>query len=337
MHPLTPAAPRRRCRLPLGAAAVTAALAMAACRGPGDAALDPAAAPVGFYASTDPDTIRREGVYTTADGRDLAYVAHHARADTALVYLHGIESHAGWFDEAADLLCGRGFDVYCLDRRGSGINRENRGFPSGHVDTYETLFRDLDAFMRPMRDEYDALYLVGLSWGGKLAMGYALSRPEAADGLVLITPGLRALVDKPAGEKLAIVTASGLSPRSYFTTPIDPEMFTTTPHVLEGIVADPLRLRLVTARFLMESTRLEWAIDEMMPANRLPILLVLAGQDRIIDNEGVVEVLRRGSRSDLEVVTYEDRTHSIQFDAPERLVDDMAGWIRRQEAGRSAR
>jgi len=64
-----------------------------------------------------------------------------------------------------------------------------------------------------------------------------------------------------------------------------------------------------------------------MPSNELPILLFLAGQDRIIDNAGVRKVLERGGQSRLDVITYEDQTHSIQFDAPERLADDMVRWI----------
>ena len=108
---------------------------------------------------------------------------------------HGIESHAGWFAIAAAELRRRGFDVYCLDRRGSGLNRANRGFVSGHVDAYETLLADIDAFVRPLRPRYDHVFLVGLSWGGKLALAYGLSHPETVDGLVLITPGLRATVD----------------------------------------------------------------------------------------------------------------------------------------------
>jgi alpha-beta hydrolase superfamily lysophospholipase len=75
-----------------------------------------------------------------------------------------------------------------------------------------------------------------------------------------------------------------------------------------------------------------------MPKNRLPILLFLAGQDRIIDNAGVLRVLERGGQDVLDVVEYEDQTHSIQFDAPQRLVDDMSRWIEQQCAsGRAKR
>ena len=58
------------------------------------------------------------------------------------------------------------------------------------------------------------------------------------------------------------------------------------------------------------------------------MLLFLAGQDRIIDNAGVVELLQRAQARQLQVIDYPDQTHSVQFDAPERLVQDMDKWLR---------
>lgn len=302
------------------------------------AAVDLTATQVVYYVSQNDQTVREERLYTTTDGAKLGYIAHTSttgKSDTALVYLHGIESHAGWFDEAADRLCARGYDVFCLDRRGSGINRENRGFPSGHVDSYVTLFADIDAFTMPLRSEYEAVYLIGLSWGGKLGLAYSLTYPERCDGVVLITPGLRSIVDVSLFAKLGILTGSAINPTAYFATPIEPQMFTSTPAILEKIIADPLKLHYATARFFMVSLRLEEYIDDLMPTNQLPVLLFLAGRDTIIDNNAVREVLELGAGDRLEVLTYDDQMHSIQFDAPDRLVEDVGHWIRRQREASS--
>ena len=268
--------------------------------------------------------------YIGSDAASLAYVAYtQPGVSTALVYLHGIESHAGWFAIAASRLRDQGFDVYCLDRRGSGLNRENRGLISGHVDAYETLMADIDAFITPLHDRYDQVFLLGLSWGGKLALAYGLSHPEAVDGLVLITPGLHAKVDVGLLTKLKISLLSPLNPTARVPTPIRPEMFTTTPVYLDYIRNDPLRLRSATVRFFWQSHRLDRYVDQNIAANRLPLQLFLASNDSIIDNQGVLQVLQQGGEPGLDVLWYEDQTHSIQLDAPERLVRDMADWIKR--------
>jgi alpha-beta hydrolase superfamily lysophospholipase len=307
------------------------------CAAPPDVAVDTTATPIEFYVSENPATARGVETFVARDGAEIAYTAHRFRgsrapgAGAAIVYLHGIESHGGWFEHAADLLCGQGYDVFCLDRRGSGINRENRGFPSGHIDDHEILFEDIADFIAGLDGRYDRVYLTGLSWGGKLGLGYALVHPDTIDGFVMITPGLRSIVDVDFPTKLRILFGSCLNPRDPIKTPIEPEQFTTTPRFLEQIRADPLRLHYATARFFMEGEHLGGGIDRRMRDATVPMLLFLAGQDTIIDNEAVLALLRRGDDRLLEVITYEDQTHSIQFDAPERLTSDMARWIETQE------
>ncbi len=295
-----------------------------------DVAVDPSASRVLYYESDNPETVRQEKSFVSFDGADLGFAEHRlkgARAPIALVYLHGIESHGGWVDEAADGLAVRGFDVFCLDRRGSGINRENRDFPSGHVDSYQTLFKDMRAFIASLRKRYESVFLVGLSWGGKQAMAFAIRHPGDIDGLILITPGIAALVDVNIAAKINILLSSFIRPKSQFKVPIRPEMFTSTPHFLAKIRQDPLRLHYASARFLMQSNSLERMIEREMHGNHLPILLFLAGEDRIINNAKVVDILKRGSQEVFDVVVYEDQTHSIQFDAPNRLVRDMERWL----------
>lgn len=270
------------------------------------------------------------GHYAGAGGATLGFKAYRSeRPDRrlALVYFHGIESHADWFDEAARRLQTQGIDVFCLDRRGSGINRENRGFPSGHADSMAQLLADVDAFVQPLHGHYGRVVLVGLSWGGKLALAYGLEHPDAADGLVLITPGLRSLVDVSGWTKLGILGASWLAPRTPFAVPIEAPMFTTTPRHLDYIRSDPLRLTEASAGFFMTSVAFDRYIDRRIADNRLPVLLFLAGRDRIIDNDAVLSLLEMGKGAGLEVRQYPEQTHSIQFDAPEKMVTDISGWL----------
>lgn len=275
-----------------------------------------------------------EREYPAVDGNRLGYVAYTTPgASTAIVYLHGIESHAGWFARAADLLRERHYDVFCLDRRGSGINRENRGFTPGHVDQFQTLLDDIHSFIAPLRAHYREVVLVGLSWGGKLATAYALEHPDAVDRLVLITPGLKALVDVSLFTKLKIALFAQFSPRSRIAVPIAPEMFTTTPRYLDYIRSDPLRLTHATARFYWQSNRLDAYIARNISTLNKPVQLVLAGQDRIIDNAGVVQLLQRAQLPQLDIIDYPEQTHSVQFDAPEKLVQDVDHWLQQALTG----
>ena len=288
---------------------------------------------VGDQYILEPSLAGNEREFQARDGSALGYIAYTTPgATTALVYLHGIESHAGWFAQAASLLRGRGYDVFNLDRRGSGINRERRGYVSGHIDHYQTLFKDIHDFITPLREDYRHVFLVGLSWGGKLATAYELAYPADVDGLVLITPGIKALVDVSLPTKLKIVLFAQLSPQTPIASPIAPEMFTTTPRYLDYIKSDPSRLTHATARFYWQSSRLDSYLAGNIAALDRPTLLFLAGQDRIIDNAGVLEMLTRGNTDELTVIDYPDQTHSVQFDDPVRLVQNIDHWLQRQLA-----
>ena len=286
---------------------------------------------VGNQYVLEPSLAGNEREFQARDGSTLGYIAYTTPdASTALVYLHGIESHAGWFAQAATLLQGHGYDVFNLDRRGSGINRENRGYTSGHIDRYQILLDDIHDFITPLRARYRHVFLVGLSWGGKLATAYELEYPDDVDGLVLITPGIKALVDVSLLTKLKIVLFAQLSPQSPIASPIAPEMFTTTPRYLDYITDDPSRLTHATARFYWQSSRLDSYLSSHIAALDRPTLLFLAGQDRIIDNDGVLGMLNRGNTNKLTIINYPEQTHSVQFDDPDRLVQDMDHWLQRQ-------
>lgn len=285
--------------------------------------------PVGLKDFIKPAVGADQKLFRGTDGKELAYFHYRGDSipDTALVYLHGIESHAGWFDSASQKLSELGYDVFCLDRRGSGINRENRDFPSGHIDSYSTFIKDINQFIPLLEGQFERTYLIGLSWGGKLAVGYALLYPQNIDGLVLITPGIHSNVDVSLKEKTEIFVLTFVKPTSAIPIPIEDEMFTRSERSLNYIRNDPLRLHTATARFFYESWKLERFIRKNFHRNQLPILLFLAEHDRIVDNYEILETLRTGNQKDLSIQWYEDQTHSIQFDATERMVSDIHQWI----------
>jgi alpha-beta hydrolase superfamily lysophospholipase len=244
-----------------------------------------------------------------------------------LLYLHGIESHGGWFLPAAHLLRERGCASYLLDRRGSGLNR---GQTPGDAPSAGVLLEDIRLFRRHLSGGPD-VHLVGLSWGGKLALAAAIDDPQAIRSVILITPGLRTRLSLSPSSVAALLLGLLGGGRNSIKLPLEPEMFTDSPELLEFIRRDPLRLRRVTGRFLMASRALDRLIARRIGEIHLPILLILAGKDRIIDNEGVLEVLSHLRPGQLLLRRYEEAIHSIQFDQLEPLAQDMTAFLRQAD------
>ncbi len=273
------------------------------------------------------------GTFRTLDQKDLAYVVHRPRHPdprrAAFIYLHGIESHSGWFDATARLIANKGHFVFCLDRRGSGINRENRGYISGHVERGISLVEDIHQAVGIAKasGKVDEIYLIGLSWGGKYAMAYDAVHPNEVDGMILITPGMKPKVDLPPDEKLAVLTDTIFAPQRQHRIPIEPEMFTTDPAQLRFIASDPLKLHTASAGFFWQSLKMDRLVEKMDDGKHPAMLVFLAGKDRIIDNAATRTFLTRDPNRSVKIIDYPDQTHSIQLDAPDRLARDILRWV----------
>lgn len=261
--------------------------------------------------------------FRSSDRTMLRYRVVRATGDETwrILFLHGIESHGAWFLRAAELLSARGVTTYLLDRRGSGLNRDS--IP-GHAESPEELLADVCSFRTEIGP--GAVHLVGLSWGGKLATAAVLDDPDRYASLSMITPGLVARVDLTSWQKLRLLGNAVIGGRGYFPIPIEPSMFTTTPKFLAYIQSDRLRLRQVTARFLLTSRALDGRIKKRLTDLHTPVLLLLAGNDRIIDNEAVRKLLFR-SAADITVREWCEATHSLQFDQVDALVTTIADFI----------
>lgn len=272
-----------------------------------------------------------EGSYAADDGVELRYqVVAAARPRHRLLYLHGIESHGGWFLPAAQALAACGCSTWLLDRRGSGLNRH----AAGAALSADLLLDDI----RRMRAHLGGgpLHLVGLSWGGKLATAATLDQPEGLRSLTLITPGLCSRVDLGLRAKAAVALDLLRGGRRRFPLPIRPEMFTPAAPFLDFIRADPWRSSEVPARLLWASRVLDWRIRRRIGRVRPPVLLFLAGEDRIIDNDGVLRLLARLS-GQVTLRKYEHATHSIQLDHVGRLTMDVVRFLDRLDGPNATR
>jgi alpha-beta hydrolase superfamily lysophospholipase len=250
-----------------------------------------------------------------------------------VVCVHGIQSHGGWYDYSCGRLAGAGYQTFFLDRRGSGLNEESRGDAPG----FRRLLDDLAEFITALREPLP-VFLLAISWGGKLGIGLQRRHPGLVEGLALLCPGIYPKVRPSLGQRCAIVAARLVSPRRLFPIPLnDPELFTADPKRQQFIRDDPLGLRQATARLLIESVRLDGYVRLAVRSVRVPVLLLLAGHDRIIDNSRTRRLFDRIPFADKTVLEYPAAHHTLEFEPePDSFIDDIAGWLRRVAGAGSA-
>jgi alpha-beta hydrolase superfamily lysophospholipase len=246
-------------------------------------------------------------------------------SDGVAVYLHGIQSHGGWFTGSGSYLASHGVSVLMPDRRGSGRNRPERG----HARSARQLVEDALEAVRWAQSAAGAerVYLVGVSWGGKLALAAQQARPESVSSLSLVAPGLFPKVDVSLSTKFSIGLAGALSPRRRFDIPLNrPELFTANPQRIRFIREDPLRLQKATASFLIASRRLDAAIRRAARGPDAVLNLLLAEHDDIIDNERTKAWARDLPWPERRITQYQETHHTLEFEpTPEKFFSDLLG------------
>lgn len=246
-----------------------------------------------------------------------------------LVVLHGVQSHGGWYRGLGQRLAGSGYATSLPDRRGSGGNRRDRG----HTPSDRRLVADVAEYLGMLRrqDPQTPIALAGISWGGKLAVIVAAEHPELVDALALICPGLHPRVGVSLGERLRIAWSFFTDRRKAFPIPLsDPALFTANAEAQAFIAADPLGLRAGTAGLLAASTFIDRRVARMPGRVHQPALLMLAGQDRIVDNDRTRAYFERLASPDRRVIEYPEAHHTLEFEPdPGRYAADLAAWLDR--------
>jgi pimeloyl-ACP methyl ester carboxylesterase len=126
-----------------------------------------------------------------------------------LVCLHGLASQAHIWDLVAPRLSDD-FHVVAIDQRGHGLSDK----PDDGYD-FAAITSDLDAILKAQK--IDRAMLAGHSWGGNVALQYAVDHPDHVSGLILIDGGFLQVgdrIDWPTTEKF-------LEPPDLIGTPVD--------------------------------------------------------------------------------------------------------------------
>lgn len=183
--------------------------------------------------------LRVEGRLDGAGGIELFWQGWSPGPDMAagvLLICHGLGEHSARYGSVVDALAPDGWAVYGLDHRGHGRSGGRRT----HVDRYADLLDDFETFRRHVaaRHEGVAVFLLGHSLGGQIALAYALDHPDALGGLVLSAPTLAsAAVPKAAVPVLRLLARIAPTLRP---TGIDDTKISKDPAVVADYRADPL-------------------------------------------------------------------------------------------------
>jgi alpha-beta hydrolase superfamily lysophospholipase len=268
--------------------------------------------------------------FTASDGyviRFRRWPAQHCRG--VVLAVHGIQSHSGWYEWSSQLLAAAGFTVYFADRRGSGLN----GLQRGHATHGERLINDVRALRLRALDEHAAslpVTLLGVSWGGKIATAAACLFPDEFQRLALLYPGLVPRLQPTWSQRLRLKLARQFEiVKRHIPIPLDdPALFTQIPDWQQFIREDPLALHTVTSSLLNAGTDLDRIVTRTLHSLPAPVLLMLAGDDQIINNQKTLQLFSRLPQKQVQSRVWSDARHTLEFE-PQRdqIFQHLTDWL----------
>jgi lysophospholipase len=254
------------------------------------------------------------------DDAELACRIWQGKAGLPVVlYLHGIEGHSQWFANVAEVLNKHGITIYAPDRRGAGMNKLDRG----HLAHYQVLLKDIETWLSYLKKTHPAskIILIGNCWGAKAAAIIAKEsyRTDGKNwdlsGLILTSPAIFTKPDFDFKTKCKIAFdlffAGG---KKMWPVPLDLSMFTEDAAYLDFIEHDPLRLQYASSAFFFETLRLGLFAKNAASQIKIPLLLVQAENDRIVNVEQVKNWYEKLSSSNKHMHVFQNAVHCLEFD-----------------------
>jgi alpha-beta hydrolase superfamily lysophospholipase len=258
---------------------------------------------------------RGDGSFTGERGARLAYRSWQAADPRAvLIVAHGLGDHSGRYAAFGEHMAEQGVSTFAMDLRGHGRSAGRRG----HIPSFDLFLKDLDRFRR----ELDVLtgfhaptFLLGHSMGGLIALRYLEEYDTRFAGAVIVSPWLATAMPVPRLKAMAAPLLSRLLPWLPFDNGIDAADLSHDPATVESYRNDPLVHGVITPRLFSEvvaAMRLVFARSDRI---QLPLLLLLAGADRVVDT---VRSLQFG-----DVLTAADRSVRVVPEAYHEVLNEV--------------
>lgn len=252
------------------------------------------------------------------------YFSLESEKTPTLLIIHGMSEHGGRYEHVARHFVDQGWNVIVPDVRGHG---KSGGIPT-HVSHFRQYCKDVDVISQFFELKPEQTALLGHSMGGLISIRYCQSYPNQVKALMLSSPLLGVRVHIPIYTIVLGKLISLVYPLYRYKSKVDECYTTRNGLILEKRMKDPLIHRSVTGGWyfaMKDALKKAW---KKAPELTLPILIVQAGDDYIVDPYAPEPWMAQTSSKDKQFVFQKEHYHEVLNEIDwEETVSFMECWI----------
>jgi len=248
-----------------------------------------------------------------------------AQRSNGFYILHGTGEHAARYEQLATRLSAAGWQVGAHDHPGHGQSAGKRGL----IDPSESLSEQAIIQIEAFANEVGSMpVLFGHSLGGVVASDLVLQHGLQVKGLILSAPAFVPITTPIDRFKLKLLTL--VAPKLCLDLGYNASKLTHDENMAKSATTDPLMHSFKSA--VLVNWIIKTGQQSIDSASNLKTrtLLLIAGDDLVIDSEQIRLFASRVDAEKLSSVEYDDFFHELLHETPERrerVLADIESWL----------
>lgn len=233
-----------------------------------------------------------------------------------VVMVHGAGEHHGRYHWLRKKWLDEGYHVVMGDLPGQGETPKNRG----HVDSFDEYIESVTKWAKRGAEFNLPLILLGHSLGGLSVIRMLEEKACSPDLVILSSPCLGLVVPPPEWLKRMLNPVNRFVPT--FKVPIkksaDNSLATRNQEILKEDANDPLIVKRISVRWYFELDQaMQEAHKKIRDFPNVPVFVLQAGEDRIVDKHAVYKWFRRLPTKNKHYKEWKGFYHEV-FNEPDR-------------------
>lgn len=250
----------------------------------------------------------------------VSYRAWSAPSPKAVFLLvHGLGGNENWWESLGNFFIQRGYSSYAADLR-----------PSRTFGDFKKNVIDLQKIIKTQNPD-KKIFAVGESMGSLIILSAALSVRNIFDGLACMSPAFKSRTKLNFMDYFKIFFPLLYNPQKMYKLPLTTEMCTRDTDYIKIVEADYNKDVLSTSEVLFDIFLTQVRMGLMRIKLEIPVLFLLAGADKVTDNNVSRKIFNNLKCPDKILIEYPGMYHSLSIDlGKESVFSDMADWAEKR-------